>query len=80
MSPHLHPNPEELSFFFFFILGIATDTFRAKILPCHSPDPELEAAPAPVQAPLVLASEEAERKDTSSCSYQQINCLDSILR
>lgn len=77
-SPHLHPNPEELSFFFLF--GTATDIFRAKTLPCHSPDPEMEAASVPVQAPLVLAPEETERKEASSCSYQQINCLDSILR
>ncbi|XP_074177050.1 period circadian protein homolog 1 isoform X1 [Rhinolophus sinicus] len=58
----------------------ATGTFKTKTLPCQSPDPELEAAPAPVQAPLALAPEEAERKEASSCSYQQINCLDSILR
>ncbi|KAF6297911.1 hypothetical protein mRhiFer1_000155 [Rhinolophus ferrumequinum] len=58
----------------------ATGTFKTKTLPCQSPDPELEAAPAPVQAPLAVAPEEAERKEASSCSYQQINCLDSILR
>ncbi|KAF4012353.1 hypothetical protein G4228_004333 [Cervus hanglu yarkandensis] len=56
----------------------STGTFKAKTLPCQSPD--LEAAPAPIQAPLALAIEEAERKEASSCSYQQINCLDSILR
>ncbi|XP_060999403.1 period circadian protein homolog 1 isoform X4 [Dama dama] len=56
----------------------STGTFKAKTLPCQSPD--LEAAPAPIQAPLALAVEEAERKEASSCSYQQINCLDSILR
>ncbi|XP_036692658.1 period circadian protein homolog 1 isoform X2 [Balaenoptera musculus] len=55
-------------------------TFKAKTLPCQSADPELEVAPAPIQAPLALAPEEAERKEASSCSYQQINCLDSILR
>uniref|UniRef100_A0A383YUR0 period circadian protein homolog 1 isoform X1 n=1 Tax=Balaenoptera acutorostrata scammoni TaxID=310752 RepID=A0A383YUR0_BALAS len=58
----------------------ATGTFKAKTLPCQSADPELEVAPAPIQAPLALAPEEAERKEASSCSYQQINCLDSILR
>ncbi|XP_010964250.2 period circadian protein homolog 1 isoform X3 [Camelus bactrianus] len=58
----------------------ATGTFKAKTLPCQASDPELEVAPAPVQAPLALAPEEAERKEASSCSYQQINCLDSILR
>ncbi|KAM6175718.1 period circadian protein homolog 1 isoform 1-T2 [Erethizon dorsatum] len=58
----------------------ATGTLKAKILPSQCRDPEPEAAPAPVQAPLALAPEEAERKEASSCSYQQINCLDSILR
>uniref|UniRef100_A0A2I3HX52 Period circadian regulator 1 n=1 Tax=Nomascus leucogenys TaxID=61853 RepID=A0A2I3HX52_NOMLE len=58
----------------------ATGTFKAKVLPCQSPDPELETGSAPIQAPLALAPEEAERKEASSCSYQQINCLDSILR
>ncbi|KAM5149402.1 period circadian protein homolog 1 isoform 2-T4 [Callospermophilus lateralis] len=58
----------------------ATGTFKTKALPCQSPDPELEAAPALTQAPLPLVPEEAERKEASSCSYQQINCLDSILR
>ncbi|XP_057571053.1 period circadian protein homolog 1 [Hippopotamus amphibius kiboko] len=58
----------------------ATGIFKGKTLPCQSPDPECEAAPAPIQAPLALAPEEAERKEASSCSYQQINCLDSILR
>ena len=64
----------------FSLLGPATGTFKAKTLPCQSADPELEVAPAPIQAPLALAPEEAERKEASSCSYQQINCLDSILR
>ncbi|VTJ66846.1 Hypothetical predicted protein [Marmota monax] len=58
----------------------ATGTFKTKALPCQSPDPELEAAPALTQAPPPLVPEEAERKEASSCSYQQINCLDSILR
>ncbi|XP_045840618.1 period circadian protein homolog 1 isoform X2 [Meles meles] len=58
----------------------ATGTFKAKTLSCQSPDPELEMVPAPLQAPLALTPEEAERKDASTCSYQQINCLDSILR
>ncbi|XP_030889316.1 period circadian protein homolog 1 isoform X3 [Leptonychotes weddellii] len=58
----------------------ATGTFKAKTLSCQSPDPELEVVPAPVQAPLTLTPDEAERKEASSCSYQQINCLDSILR
>ncbi|XP_044104971.1 period circadian protein homolog 1 isoform X2 [Neovison vison] len=58
----------------------ATGTFKAKTLSCQSPDPELEMVPAPLQAPLALSPEEAERKDASTCSYQQINCLDSILR
>ena len=62
----------------FSLLGPATGTFKAKTLSCQSPD--LEAAPAPIQAPLALAVEDAERKEASSCSYQQINCLDSILR
>ncbi|XP_066878056.1 period circadian protein homolog 1 isoform X4 [Kogia breviceps] len=54
---------------------------RARPLPRpRVPDPELEVAPPPIQAPLALAPEEAERKEASSCSYQQINCLDSILR
>ncbi|XP_035950423.1 period circadian protein homolog 1 isoform X2 [Halichoerus grypus] len=58
----------------------ATGTFKAKTLSCQSPDPELEVVPAPAQAPLTLTPDEAERKEASSCSYQQINCLDSILR
>ncbi|XP_058415750.1 period circadian protein homolog 1 isoform X1 [Diceros bicornis minor] len=58
----------------------ATGTFKAKTLPSQFPDPDLEAAPALIQAPLALAPEEAERKEASTCSYQQINCLDSILR
>ncbi|XP_017535879.1 period circadian protein homolog 1 isoform X1 [Manis javanica] len=58
----------------------ATGTFKTKTLPYQSPDPELEATPAPVQAPPALVPGEAERKEASSCSYQQINCLDSILR
>ncbi|XP_050621177.1 period circadian protein homolog 1 isoform X2 [Macaca thibetana thibetana] len=58
----------------------ATGTFKARTLPCQSPDPELETGSAPIPAPLALAPEEAERKEASSCSYQQINCLDSILR
>ncbi|XP_027480567.1 period circadian protein homolog 1 isoform X4 [Zalophus californianus] len=58
----------------------ATGTFKAKTISCQSPDPELEVVPAPVQAPLTLTPDEAERKEASSCSYQQINCLDSILR
>ncbi|KAF6091984.1 hypothetical protein HJG60_000150 [Phyllostomus discolor] len=58
----------------------ATGTFKAKTLHCQSPDPELQVDPAVAQAPQALAPEEAERKETSSCSYQQINCLDSILR
>uniref|UniRef100_A0A9L0RA40 Period circadian regulator 1 n=1 Tax=Equus caballus TaxID=9796 RepID=A0A9L0RA40_HORSE len=58
----------------------ATGTFKAKTLPNQSPDPDLEAAPAPIQAPLALIPEEDERKEASTCSYQQINCLDSILR
>lgn len=59
---------------------LATGTFKAKVLPCQSPNPELEVAPAPDQASLALAPEEPERKEASGCSYQQINCLDSILR
>ncbi|XP_006863464.1 PREDICTED: period circadian protein homolog 1 [Chrysochloris asiatica] len=56
-------------------------TSKAKALPCQFPDPEQEVAPAPgLHAPLALVPEEAERKDASTCSYQQINCLDSILR
>lgn len=62
----------------FSLFDPATGTFKAKTLPCQSPD--LEAAPAPIQAPVALAAEDAERKEASSCSYQQINCLDSILR
>ncbi|XP_033040540.1 period circadian protein homolog 1 isoform X2 [Trachypithecus francoisi] len=58
----------------------ATGTCKARALPCQSPDPELETGSAPIPAPLALAPEEAERKEASSCSYQQINCLDSILR
>ncbi|XP_054544796.1 period circadian protein homolog 1 isoform X3 [Talpa occidentalis] len=58
----------------------ATGTFKAKTLPCQSSDPELEVASASIQAPLALAPEDTERKEASSCSYQQINCLDSILR
>ncbi|XP_053748320.1 period circadian protein homolog 1 isoform X2 [Panthera pardus] len=58
----------------------ATGTFKAKTLSCQSPDPELEMVPAPVQAPLTLTPEEVERKEANGCSYQQINCLDSILR
>ncbi|XP_059524667.1 period circadian protein homolog 1 isoform X2 [Myotis daubentonii] len=60
--------------------GPAIDTVKAKTLYCQSPDPALEADPALVQAPAAVAPEEAERKEASSCSYQQINCLDSILR
>ncbi|XP_076792666.1 period circadian protein homolog 1 isoform X4 [Arvicanthis niloticus] len=55
-------------------------TLKAKVLPSQSPSPELEVAPAPDQASVALAHEEPERKEASSCSYQQINCLDSILR
>ncbi|XP_008579924.1 PREDICTED: period circadian protein homolog 1 isoform X2 [Galeopterus variegatus] len=58
----------------------ATGMFKAKALLCQSPDPELDVAPAPVQVPLALAPEEVEQKEASGCSYQQINCLDSILR
>ncbi|XP_004594821.2 period circadian protein homolog 1 isoform X1 [Ochotona princeps] len=58
----------------------ATGTFKAKALGSQSPDPELEVSPAPVQAPLAFVPEEAEQKEASTCSYQQINCLDSILR
>ncbi|XP_019672681.2 period circadian protein homolog 1 isoform X3 [Felis catus] len=58
----------------------ATGTFKAKTLSCQSPDPELEMVPAPVQAPLTLTPEEVERKEANGCSYQQINCLDGILR
>ncbi|XP_040309229.1 period circadian protein homolog 1 isoform X2 [Herpailurus yagouaroundi] len=58
----------------------ATGTFKAKTLSCQSPDPELEMVPAPVQAPLTSTPEEVERKEANGCSYQQINCLDSILR
>lgn len=64
----------------FSLLGPATGTFKAKTLSCQSPDAELETVPAPVQAPLTLTPEEAERKEASGCSYQQINCLDGILR
>lgn len=53
-------------------------TFKVKTLPCQSP--ELEAALAPIQAPVALAAEEAERKEASSCSTSRSNCLDSILR
>nr|KAF6295007.1 hypothetical protein mMyoMyo1_000156 [Myotis myotis] len=60
--------------------GPAIDTVKAKTLYCQSPDPELEADTALVQAPPAVAPEEAVRKEPSSCSYQQINCLDSILR
>lgn len=58
----------------------AIDTVQARTLSCQSPDPALEADPALVPAPPAVAPEEAERKEASSCSYQQINCLDSILR
>ncbi|XP_025719817.1 period circadian protein homolog 1 isoform X1 [Callorhinus ursinus] len=78
-SHDFRPNPEELVSPF-SLLGPATGTFKAKTISCQSPDPELEVVPAPVQAPLTLTPDEAERKEASSCSYQQINCLDSILR
>lgn len=78
-SLDLHPNSEEF-FSPLFLLVSATGTFKTKTLPYQSPDPELEATPAPVQAPPALVPGEAERKEASSCSYQQINCLDSILR
>lgn len=58
----------------------AIDTVKTKTLYCQSQDPELEADPVLVQAPAAVAPVEAERKEASSCSYQQINCLDSILR
>ncbi|XP_006899214.1 PREDICTED: period circadian protein homolog 1 [Elephantulus edwardii] len=58
----------------------AAGTFKTKALPCQSPDPELEAACVPVPVPVASAPEETERKEASLCSYQQINCLDSILR
>lgn len=64
----------------FPVLAPATGTFKAKALPLQPRDAEPEAVPAPSQAPLALAPEEAERKEASGCSYQQINCLDSILR
>ncbi|XP_027980849.1 period circadian protein homolog 1 isoform X3 [Eumetopias jubatus] len=78
-SHDFRPNPEELVSPF-SLLGPATGTFKAKTISCQSPDPELEVVPAPVQAPLTLTPDEVERKEASSCSYQQINCLDSILR
>ncbi|XP_004604902.1 period circadian protein homolog 1 isoform X2 [Sorex araneus] len=56
-----------------------TGAFKARTFPCRSPDPELESAPSS-QTPLAVVPEEAERKEASGCSYQQINCLDSILR
>ncbi|XP_021498144.1 period circadian protein homolog 1 isoform X2 [Meriones unguiculatus] len=59
---------------------LATATSKAKVLPCQSSNPELEVSPVPDQAPLALVSEEPERKEASGSSYQQINCLDSILR
>lgn len=68
-----------LTHLFFLFFASATGTFKAKVLPCQSPNPELEVVPAPDHAP-PLAPEEPERKEASSCSYQQINCLDSILR
>nr|XP_044986901.1 period circadian protein homolog 1 isoform X2 [Jaculus jaculus] len=58
----------------------AIGPLKAKALPCQPLDPELGAGPSSSHAPLVLAPEDAERKEVSSCSYQQINCLDSILR
>lgn len=73
------PTQRSLSLLF-SLLGAATGTFKAKTLSCQSPDPELEMVPAPVQAPLTLTPEEVERKEANGCSYQQINCLDSILR
>ncbi|XP_036308013.1 period circadian protein homolog 1 isoform X4 [Pipistrellus kuhlii] len=60
--------------------GSAIDTVKARTLSCQSPDPELEADPALVPAPPAVAPGEAEPKEASSCSYQQINCLDGILR
>lgn len=73
--------PTQRSFLlFFFLLGPAIDTVKTKTLYCQSQDPELEADPVLVQAPAAVAPVEAERKEASSCSYQQINCLDSILR
>lgn len=69
-------NPEEL----FSPFSQATGTFKAKTFPCQPPAPELDIAPAPVQASLALAPEESEKKETPTSSYQQINCLDSILR
>ena len=73
------PTQRSLSLLF-SLLGAATGTFKAKTLSCQSPDPELEMVPAPVQAPLTLTPEEVERKEANGCSYQQINCLDGILR
>ncbi|XP_060060355.1 period circadian protein homolog 1 isoform X2 [Erinaceus europaeus] len=58
----------------------ATGTFKAKTFACQPPAPELDIAPAPVQVSLALAPEESEKKETPTSSYQQINCLDSILR
>ncbi|XP_045149295.1 period circadian protein homolog 1 isoform X2 [Echinops telfairi] len=55
-------------------------TFKVKALPCQPPDPEQQVAAAPIHALLDLAPEEAEKKAAPTCSYQQMNCLDSILR
>lgn len=75
------PLPSLLTHLPFLFLVPATGTFKAKVVPCQSPNPELEVVPASDPAPLALATEEPERKEASGCSsYQQINCLDSILR
>ncbi|KAM6163424.1 period circadian protein homolog 1 [Rhynchocyon petersi] len=58
----------------------AASTFKTKVLCSQSPGPEIEAVSTPVHPPVALPPEEAERKEASTCSYQQINCLDSILR
>ncbi|XP_078011780.1 period circadian protein homolog 1 isoform X2 [Phascolarctos cinereus] len=57
----------------------APDTFKTRDLPGRP----LEPGPGSNQVPPLAVSttpEDSERKEPSSCSYQQINCLDSIIR
>ncbi|KAM9003305.1 period circadian protein homolog 1 isoform X1 [Sarcophilus harrisii] len=56
----------------------ALGTFKTRDLLCKP----LEPAPAlnQVRPHVNTVPEDSERKEPSSCSYQQINCLDSIIR
>ncbi|XP_051851701.1 period circadian protein homolog 1 isoform X3 [Antechinus flavipes] len=56
----------------------ALGTFKTRDLICKPLEPALELNQ--VQPHVNTVPEDSERKEPSSCSYQQINCLDSIIR